>query len=186
MMKPIYYIFIVILLVAITSCGDDKSKDEPEVDVITRVQDGNGKVFLEGGVIVDANLDYTQAQLEQALDSCEWETDYSFYYDNKTISSSKANTGFVLLFHTNRTVECPLFPSPSRVRDVAVYGKQLMITNENPPYYSSTLSLPFIFTVVSLDLTDGGGRIIMDIKDFAEIEGFDESSLYLRMVLRTK
>ena len=184
MMKPLYYILIAILLVSITSCVDDKNKDEPD-DVITRVQDGNGKVFLEGGAIVDANLDYTQAQLEQALDNYEWETDYSFYYDNKTISSNKANNGFVLLFHTNRTVECPLFPSSSRVRDVAVSGKQLMITNDEPSY-SSTSSLPLIFTVVSLDLTDDGGRIIMDMKDQVDLEGFDINSIYLRMILRTK
>ena len=38
------------------SCGD--SKDEPVTpDEITRVQDGNGKVFLENGTLVNANLD---------------------------------------------------------------------------------------------------------------------------------
>lgn len=173
------------LLAAITmmmvACGKN---DEP-VYRNTRDLDGNGKAFLEGGVLVDANLNFTQAQLEQALDNYEWETDYSFYYDNNTISSSKDNTGFVLSFHTNRTVECPIFTQRSRVRDVAITGKQITITHEEP-YYSSLYIPPITFTVVSLDMSDNGGRIIMDMKDFAELDGFDINSLHLRMVLRTK
>ena len=44
----------------LASCGDNEN--EPD-NVITRVQDGNGKVFLEKGILVDANLDYTQSEL---------------------------------------------------------------------------------------------------------------------------
>ena len=151
----------------------------------TRAMDGNGKAFLEGGVLVDANLNFTQSQLQQALNNHEWETDYSFYYDNNTIASNKSNNGFILLFHTNRTVESSMFPSSSRIRDVAVSGKQIIITHEESPYSSAT-SFPLVITVVSLDMNDNGGRIIMDMKDFAELEGFDTSSLHLRMVMRTK
>ena len=181
------FIFVVLgTLFLFSSCGsDNKKSDEPDVDVITRVKDGNGKAFLEGGVLVNANLDYTQSQLEQALDNYEWETDYSFYYDNHTISSNKANSGFNLLIHTNRTVECPLFPESSRIRNLTVAGKQIMISHEEPAW-SSSLSFPYIFTVVSLDMNDNGGRIIIDMRDFADLEGFDNNSLYTRMILRTK
>ena len=158
--------------------------DEPE-RMATRVLDGNGKVFLEGGVLVDANLDFTQSQLEQALNSHEWETDYSFYYDNNIISPSKADNGFVLSFYTNKTVECPMFTQHTRVRDVSVSGKQIIITHEEP-FYSSLYIPTIVFNVVSLDMNYNGGRIIMDMKDNGELEGFDANSLHLRMVLKTK
>ena len=44
----------------ISSCGDDDKNEELGDDVITRVQDGNGKAFLESGELVDATLDFTQ------------------------------------------------------------------------------------------------------------------------------
>ena len=52
------------------SCGHDEPVDPNE---ITRVQDGKGKVFLENGTLVDANLDYTQAELIDALNKYDWE-----------------------------------------------------------------------------------------------------------------
>lgn len=184
-MKTNIILSLLFTLLMCCSCGGNDKNDEPGDDVITRVQDGNGKAFLESGVLVDANLNFTQAQLEQALDNYEWETDYSFYYDNNIISSNKANTDFEISFHTNRTAECPLFPSNSRIRDVAVEGKHIMITHKEPVY--SSLYIPsIVFTVVSLDMNNDGGRIIMDMKDFAELEGFDINSLHLRMVLKTK
>ena len=67
------------------SCGHDEP-DDP--NAVTRVQDGNGKVFLENGLLVEANLNYTQNDLINALTTYEWERDYCFYYDNKTITVS--------------------------------------------------------------------------------------------------
>ena len=69
----------------ISSCGGDDKNDEIGDDVITRVQDGNGKVFLENGELVDATLDFTQQDLENAISSYEWERAYGFYYDNHKI-----------------------------------------------------------------------------------------------------
>ena len=67
------------------SCGHD---DEPvDPNEITRVQDGNGKVFLESGLLVEANLNYTQNDLINALATYEWERDYCFYYDNNLKSA---------------------------------------------------------------------------------------------------
>ena len=66
------------LSVLLLACGD---RDEPEPvkpDEITRVQDGNGKVFLENGVLVNANIDYTSAELSKALTEHEWYFDYGF------------------------------------------------------------------------------------------------------------
>ena len=47
MKKISLYLLMILATGMFTSCGDD----EPE---ITRVQDGNGKVFLETGTLVDA------------------------------------------------------------------------------------------------------------------------------------
>ena len=66
------------------SCGHDEP-DDP--NAVTRVQDGNGKVFLENGLLVEANLNYTQNDLINALATYEWERDYCFYYDNNLKSA---------------------------------------------------------------------------------------------------
>ena len=54
MKKISLYLLMILATGMFTSCGDD----EPE---ITRVQDGNGKVFLETGTLVDANLNFSEA-----------------------------------------------------------------------------------------------------------------------------
>ena len=82
-MKKVIFLFIVIATAIIAvSCGHSDEPDPVKPDEITRVKDGNGKVFLENGVLVDANIDYTSAELSKALTENEWYFDYGFYYDN--------------------------------------------------------------------------------------------------------
>ena len=124
MKKISLYLLMILATGMFTSCGDD----EPE---ITRVQDGNGKVFLETGKLVDANLNFSEAELKQALNTYKWEREYSFYYDNQTISNRYEVKGL---------------PSVTNEVQVGV---------NNYSYYDK-------LDVVSLDLTEGAGRMIID------------------------
>ena len=153
------------------SCGD--SKDEPVTpDEITRVQDGNGKVFLENGTLVNANLDYTQAELIDALNKYDWEREYSFYYDNHKISPKTEIDAMPRIIHPDGTIEFA--------------GKQITAIYQAPAWSSSWYP-DVVLTVVSLDMTETSGRIVMDRKIFREdLEGFSSASLYVRMVWKAK
>ena len=164
------------------SCG----RDEPVgADEITRVQDGNGKVFLENGLLVDANLDYTQAELEEALKSYEWEREYSFYYDNHTISSKTEIGGMPVAIHGNGTIEFDFDIEDARVRTYTVSGKKITAIMQ-APVWSSASYPPVTLIVVSLDMADDSVRIVMDRKIDMELDGYSSSSLYVRMVWRAK
>ena len=166
------------------SCGDDK--DEPvNPDEITRVQDGNGKVFLENGTLVDANLDYTQAELEQALNQYDWEREYSFYYDNHKISQKMEINAMPRIIHPDGTIEFDFPIEDARVRLYTVSGKQITAI-QNAPSWSSSMYSPVVLTVVSLDMTENSGRIVMDRKIDMELDGYSTSSLYVRMVWKAK
>ena len=57
-MKKVIFLFTVIATAIIAvSCGHSDEPDPVKPDEITRVKDGNGKVFLENGVLVDANIE---------------------------------------------------------------------------------------------------------------------------------
>lgn len=150
MKKISLYLLMILATGMLTSCGDD----EPE---ITRVQDGNGKVFLETGTLVDANLNFSEAELEQALNTYKWEREYSFYYDNQTISNRYEVKGLPTVMHPDGTIE---FDDESTAK-YTVLDKHILITNEvqvgvnNYSYYDK-------LDVVSLDLTKGAGRMIID------------------------
>ena len=53
-------------------------------------------------------------------------------------------------------------------------------------FLSSTYYPPLSYTIVSLDITDDGGRIVMDYKEVYDVDGFRTSSLYARMVWKMK
>ena len=150
MKKISLYLLMILAAGMFTSCGDD----EPE---ITRVQDGNGKVFLETGTLVDANLNFSEAELEQALNTYKWEREYSFYYDNQTISNRYEVKGLPTVMHPDGTI---VFDDESTAK-YTVLDKHILITNEvqvgvnNYSYYDK-------LDVVSLDLTKGAGRMIID------------------------
>ena len=150
MKKISLYLLMILAAGMLTSCGDD----EPE---ITRVQDGNGKVFLETGTLVDANLNFSEAELEHALNTYKWEREYSFYYDNHTISNRYEVKGLPTVMHPDGTIK---FDDESTAK-YTVLDKHILITNEvqvgvnNYSYYDK-------LDVVSLDLTEGAGRMIID------------------------
>lgn len=167
------------------SCGD--SKDEPVTpDEITRVQDGNGKVFLENGTLVNANLDYTQAELIDALNKYDWEREYSFYYDNHKISPKTEIDAMPRIIHPDGTIEFDFPIEEGRLRLYTVSGKQITAIYQAPAWSSSWYT-DVVLTVVSLDMTETSGRIVMDRKIFREdLEGFSSASLYVRMVWKAK
>ena len=170
------------ITVMMTACNKN---DELDDDVITRVQDGNGKVFLEKGILVDANLDYTQLELENALSQHDWEREYCFCYDNSKISDRVEISGLPIKIHTNGTIELEeLYPGYPSLRVITITGKRITATNED--IFSSTYCPPLSYTIVSLDMTDDFGRIVMDYKMDQDIDGFKTSSLYARMVWKKK
>ena len=164
------------------SCGHDEPDDPNE---ITRVQDGNGKVFLENGTLVDANLDYTQAELEQALQQYDWEREYSFYYDNRKISPKMEINAMPRIIHPDGTIEFDFSIEDARVRLYTVSGKQITAIM-NAPVWSSSMYPPVVLTVVSLDMTQSYGRIVMDRKLSWDVDGYLTNSLYVRMVWKAK
>ena len=165
------------------SCGHD---DEPvDPNEITRVQDGNGKVFLENGTLVDANLDYTQAELEQALQQYDWEREYSFYYDNRKISPKMEINAMPRIIHPDGTIEFDFPIEEGRLRLYTVSGKQITAIYQAPAWSSSWYP-DVVLTVVSLDMTETSGRIVMDRKIDMELDGYSTSSLYVRMVWKAK
>lgn len=165
------------------SCGHS---DEPvDPNEITRVQDGNGKVFLENGTLVDANLDYTQAELIDALNKYDWEREYSFYYDNRKISPKMEIDAMPRIIHPDGTIEFDFPIEEGRLRLYTVSGKQITAIYQAPAWSSSWYS-PVVLTVVSLDMTETSGRIVMDRKIDMELDGYSTSSLYVRMVWKAK
>ena len=176
--------FMLLAAIAVMMTACDKN-DELDDDVITRVQDGNGKVFLEKGILVDANLDYTQSELEDALSQHEWEREYCFYYDNSKVSDRVEIGGLPIIIHTNGTIEYDFGSESSRFRDLSIFGKRITATMIED-FLSSTYYPPLTYTIVSLDITDDGGRIVMDYKEIYDVDGFRTSSLYARMVWKMK
>jgi hypothetical protein len=49
---------------------------------------------------------------------------------------------------------------------------------------SSAAYPPMVYTVISLDLSNNSGRMVMDYKTPTEVSGFDSKSLYVRMVFK--
>ena len=168
----------------ISSCGDDDKNEELGDDVITRVQDGNGKAFLENGELVDATLDFTQQDLENAISSYEWERAYGFYYDNHKIGQRIEFDFMPVYIHSDFTMQYTNSNISTRIRELSVVGRQLTSILNNP--ISSTYMPDQYFTVVALDIDDGKGRMIMDCKYRMEVEGYSKKSLAIRLVWYTK
>ena len=164
------------------SCGHDEP-DDP--NAVTRVQDGNGKVFLENGLLVEANLNYTQNDLINALATYEWERDYCFYYDNKTISNKTDISAMPILMHTDMTIEFDFPIESARLRDMSVSGKQITVSMRHDPI-SGSYYPDETLTVVALDLTQSYGRIVMDRKLSWDVDGYLTNSRYVRMVWKAK
>ena len=196
-MKKIIIILSVIAagLMAV-SCGHDEPIDpnqqiDPENPndstlVITRVQDGNGKCFLENGVLVDANIDYSSSELTKALTEFEWVREYGFFYDHTHVSDRRdLGNNLPTHIHTNSTIEYRNHTrAEAKIRKATIDGKLLYSDMERDP--SSSFYLPReTYIIVALDLSEETGRMIIDMKiPSSTLTDFDHSTLYVRMVWR--
>lgn len=171
------------LLAAMISCG---SNNEPEnTDEITRMQDGDGRIFLAKGEPVSATTSFTRAQLNDALANYEWEREYVIYYDNKQIGDRTDHALSPHKIHANGTIELDsTFHESHPYAEIgySVNGKKL-ITRDQSSALSSYRVSPDTLTVVAIDLngTDGN-RMITDMRPTWTVDGFDASSKMMRMV----
>ena len=188
-MKKIFNLIIATLLsVMLFSCGGNDEPEPEKSDEITRVQDGNGKVFIDNGVLVEANIDYTSAQLTKALAEHEWAFDYGFYYDNHHVSSKAEMGSYCPTFiHTNGTIEYSNFSRvEGRICAYGINGKEL-ITKSQASIHSSYSYPSDRFVIIALDYSEeNGGRMIMDEKlGYAPFNDYDANSSYKRLVWTT-
>lgn len=158
-MKKLSLILLSLIFVMV-SCGSDDSEGQNEV---TRPQDSEGKVFLEYGKLVDATTNFTQAQLQEALDKYDWEQDYSFYYDNKMVKGRENIAALPLKIQDGRMAFFWNDDGPYQYdyKDITVKGK-LLIATHNPDPSSSHFMLTTSYRVIALDLDSKSGRIVMD------------------------
>lgn len=161
------------------ACGNDEPDDPAQV--VTRAQDGNGKVFVENGKLVDATINYSQAQLNDALNHYEWVQEYAFYYDNKTVSGKTEIPGLPIKMHTNATIEYDSEIPIVKTRQMTIDGKVITAIMRYDPTASSLYPAEK-YIVIALDMSQNTGRIVMDQKLPYEVKGYDEASLHARMV----
>ena len=188
-MNKLFISFVLLSFsVALTACGGNDEPIPEKTDEITRVQDGNGKVFLENGVLVAANIDYTAAELNEALTGHEWYFDYGFYYDNHNVSPKMdLSRSFPTNIHVDGTIEYQNYPiEEGRVRDYSINGKEMTVKFRQDNIASSLYIPNSTFIIIALDMNNGDGRIIMDHQSLtAPLEGYDENSSFARSIWRT-
>ena len=188
-MKRLFILILVpVFFVLLIACGEGDEPDPVKPDEITRVQDGNGKVFLENGVLVEANIDYTSAELSKALTEHEWYFDYGFYYDNSHVSPKKEFGGYwPTNIHVDGTIEYSKFPKQEgKIRDFSINGKELISTPRTEIH--SGFAIPVEnYVIIALDLSDNGSsRMILDRPlSAAPIDGYDANSSYARLIWHT-
>ena len=188
-MKRLFILILVpVFFVLLIACGEGDEPDPVKPDEITRVQDGNGKVFLENGVLVEANIDYTSAELSKALTEKEWYFDYGFYYDNSHVSPKNEFGGYwPTNIHVDGTIEYSKFPrQEGKIRDYSINGKELISTPRIEIH--SGFAVPVEnYIIIALDLSDdGSSRMILDRQlSAAPIDGYDANSSYARLIWHT-
>ncbi|MBR6285333.1 MAG: hypothetical protein IKR25_13735 [Muribaculaceae bacterium] len=188
MKKVFVFVLVPMFAALLLACGGNDEPAPVKTDEVTRVKDGNGKVFLENGVLVDAHIDYTAAELSAALTEHEWTFDYAFYYDNTHVSAKREELAAYCPthIHADGTMEFNHYLPDARIRDITVKGKELTVT-ARLPIYSSTYIPTETYVVVAFNLNgEGDGLMIID-KKLATIalEDYDANSSYIRMVWRT-
>ena len=184
-MKKLSLILILEVTLCV-SCGNDEPNYNKKTE-ITRPKDGNGKVFVESGKLIDSNMNFTKEQLTDAMDNYEWELEYAIYYDNNTVSGRlQIINALPIKIHIDKDKKMEYlytYDGYTRTdfREVTIKEK-LLIAEQ--PQHSTAGSIYFAdeFIVVSLDLSEESGRMIMDYKLNREVKGYDTNSLYTRMV----
>lgn len=161
-MKKICLYFLVLAFVLVSCGNEEPGERDHDRDLVTRPQDGNGKAFLENGKYVEANLNFTEAQLRDALSKYDWERDYCFYYDNTKVYDKSNIGGLPLKMTMNGQMLYDYFSYGDLIKtDIKIKGK-LLITEHNPDILSSFYLCSSTYIVVALDISDNSGRIIMD------------------------
>ena len=153
--------------------------DEPEF----YSQEATGKTFIENGVMVDANTDFSHEMLAFALNKHEWKRVSIFYYDGENVSDKVTLPGAPLYIHKNGTVEyISSLGEGASIRQYTVNGKQLTVTMKDRPWWSDAYYFDEVYTVVSVDLKKNSGRIIMDRELSGSIDGLDFAPTHERLV----
>ncbi|MDO4511634.1 MAG: hypothetical protein Q4B68_07460 [Bacteroidales bacterium] len=166
-------------VVAMISCGG--GKDEPDApEVITRVKDVDGKVFVENSQMIVATTAFSGEQLQEVLSASRWARSYDLFYDKDHVSGkiSLAESQFPVALVDGTKAVFPLGTS----RGFTQSGKTLTIARD---MLSGTYRPDDIYTVVALDYSDSVKRIITDkpAAGFATIpEGYDFQTTYIRTV----
>lgn len=145
---------IAVALISV-ACGDD----EPEFTT------GNGKTFIENGVMVEANTEFTTSQLIKALREHEWKNTSMFYYDDHKITGNCRDEGLMgpLYLHKDGIAEYDeCFPDYMNFRPYVADRKTLIIKAIDQPWYSSTILYDEHYPVVSVDAHKDWGRIITE------------------------
>lgn len=182
-MKRSIILSLVLSTLLFTACGGDEPQNG---DTITRVQDGNGMAFLENGKLVNANFNFTQDQLNQALSQWEWERDYCLCYDNSHISAKLQFPFVATLIHKNGEIEFGDFKALQKIRNYKINGKEIIITSKED-WTSSYFAPTETYIILALDLNGESGRMILDQKaDYdLNMSGYDIQSQHIRTVWTT-
>lgn len=171
---------------AFVSCGDDDPSGGGDDGKITRVQDGDGKAFLEGGKLVDANLKYTRELRDSAFAHYDWTSEYAICYDNKRISGKIKDTEnytFPDSIGSDFTMRFNGWIGGYKY-SYEIEGRKLLAKMISMWHYDFIDVNTHIIKVVAIDINGDKGRIIVDEKH--DIKGFSSASSYVRVVLRGK
>ena len=171
----------ILLLLVIGLMAVSCDHDEPDY----YSQEASGETFIENGVLVDANTDFSLEMLTYALFKHEWKRVSVFFYDKEHVSDNVSLPGAPLYIHRDGTVEYSENLGPyACIRQYTVIGNKLTVSMKDNPWWSNALYPDVLYTVVSVDLKKNSGRIIMDRKLSGAVDGldYDVNSLYLRSV----
>ena len=162
------------------SCGHSDEPEPVKPDEITRVQDGNGKIFLENGALIEANTAFNESLMNQALAETNWKRSYGFLYDNHHVSG--------VIEFSNRFIPLELWPdkiamfSDNSTRPYSVSGRAISFTVDP---LSSTFFPTNSYTIVAIDYTESLKRMVTDVlaADIVLIpEGYDTKTTTIRIV----
>jgi len=166
-------------VVVLTACGN--AKDEPDTpEVITRVKDSDGKVFIENSKMIVATTAFTNDQVREALTSAKWIRAYDLLYDKDHVSgkTSLTENQFPVAFVGGNKAVFPLEIS----RSFSLSGKTITIARD---ILSSTYHPDDNYNIVALDYNGTVKRIITDkfAAGFTSIpEGYDFKTTYIRTI----
>ena len=171
----------ILLLLVIGLIAVSCDHDEPDY----YSQEATGETFIENGVLVEANTDFSQEMLTYALSKHEWKSVSFFFYDSEHVSNNVTLPGAPLYIHRDGTVEYSEDLGPyASIRQYTLNENVLTVSMKDNPWWSNALYSDQLYTIVSVDLKKNSGRIIMDRKLSGAVDGldYDVNSLYQRSV----